>query len=606
MKEDLQTEHQENRPATTENGAISLEETPPIEVEPAKKRRFSFRRSKDNSPDGGEKKHRNGKKRRILILAVIAVVAAGGLVYWHFHSGNTKAETTYTEEAVTRRTITQSLTGSGTLEPANSYTVTTLKEGDVLSANFEEGDTVADGTVLYQIDSSDANTNIEKAQISLNQSQRNYNSAVEKAYVKATVSGSVYSLDVSVGDEVSQGQTIATIRNSNVMNLTVPFPADDVSSFYVGETATVTLDGSFETLTGSIKTISGSNIVKAGNMIVRNVTVTVTNPGGLSNSQTATVSIGGVNCADSGTFSYQADSTVTASSSGTVTAINAKEGSSVKKDQTIVTLGGDDLENSIQSAKENLENAELSLKNTQETLDDYTITSPIAGTIVDKEYKAGDKVESGNTLCKIYDMSYLQMTMSIDELDINKVSVGQTVQITADAVEGKTYEGEVTKVSVAGTTTNGATSYPVTVKITDTDGLLPGMNVDAVIVLSEADDVLSVSSAAINRGDTVLITSDSPSASNAVKKEKAPDGYVYVKVETGVSDDDYIEITSGLQEGDKVAYLKASSSSGETTSSTGLFGGNSSGSRRSESYGGGNNGGGQMPSGGGPSGGPQG
>ena len=50
------------------------------------------------------------------------------------------------------------------------------------------------------------------------------------------------------------------------MNLTVPFPADDVSSFYVGETATVTLDGSFETLTGSIKTISGSNIVKAGNM----------------------------------------------------------------------------------------------------------------------------------------------------------------------------------------------------------------------------------------------------------------------------------------------------------------------------------------------------
>ena len=601
MKEDLQTGLQENRPATTENGAISLEEMPPIEIEPVKKRHFGFRRKKETIPDGGEKKHTGGKKRRWLILAAVALIAVGGLTYWHFHSGSTKSETTYTEEAVTRRTITQSLTGSGTLEPANSYTVTTLKEGDILSADFEEGDTVEDGTILYQIDSSDANTNIEKAQISLNQSQRNYNSAVEKAYVKATVSGSVYSLDVSVGDEVSQGQTIATIRNSSVMTLTVPFPADDVSSFYVGETATITLDGSFETLTGSIKTISGSNIVKTGNMIVRNVTVTVTNPGGLSDSQAATVSIGGVNCADSGTFSYQADSTITASSSGTVTAINAKEGSSVKKNQTIVTLGGDDLENSVQSAKESLENAELSLKNTQETLDDYTITSPIAGTIVDKEYKTGDKVESGDTLCQIYDMSYLQMTMSIDELDISKVSVGQTVQITADAVDGKTYEGEVTKISVAGTTTNGATSYPVTVKITDTDGLLPGMNVDAEIVISEADDVLSVSSASINRGDTVLITSDSPSASNAVKDQKAPDGYVYVKVETGVSDDDYIEITSGLQEGDTVAYLKASSSSGETTSSTGLFGGSTAG-------GGGQmpSGGGQMPSGGGPDGGPQG
>ena len=597
MNEDLQTEIQENRPATAENGAISLEETSPIGTEPVKKRHFGFRRNEEGSPDGGGKKHRGGKKRKWLLLAAIVLIAAAGLAYWHFRSDSAKTETTYTEEDVTRRTITQSLTGSGTLEPANSYTVTTLKEGDITSADFEEGDSVEDGTVLYQIDSSDASTSIEKAQISLNQAKRSYNTTAEKAYVKASVSGSVYSLDVSVGDEVSQGQTIATIRNSSVMNLTVPFPADDVSSFYVGETAAITLDGSFETLTGTIKTISGSNIVNTGNMIVRNVTVTVTNPGGLSSSQTATVSIGGVNCADSGTFSYQADSTVTASSSGTVTAINAKEGSSVKKNQTIVTLGGDDLENSIQSAKESLENAELSLENTQETLDDYTITSPIAGTIVDKEFKTGDKVESGDTLCKIYDLSYLQMTMNIDELDISKVSVGQTVQITADAVEGKTYEGEITKVSVAGTTTNGTTSYPVTVKITDTDGLLPGMNVDAVIVISEADDVLSVSSAAINRGDSVLITKDSPSASNALDQE-APDGYVYVKVETGVSDDDYIEITSGLQEGDKVAYLKATASTDETESSSLLFGGGGTT--------GGGGGGGQMPSGGGPGGGPQG
>ena len=61
-------------------------------------------------------------------------------------------------------------------------------------------------------------------------------------------------------------------------------------------------------------------------------------------------------------------------------------------------------------------------------------------------------MESGKTLCTIYDLSYLEMTLNIDELDISTVEAGQTVQITAEAVEGKTFTGVVTKVSVAGTT----------------------------------------------------------------------------------------------------------------------------------------------------------
>lgn len=184
--------------------------------------------------------------------------------------------------------------------------------------------------------------------------------------------------------------------------------------------------------------------------------------------------------------------------------------------------------------------------------------------MVTKTAKAGDKVEGGSSgaLCTIYDLSYLEMTMNIDELDIGSVAVGQTVEITVDAVEGRTYTGTVTRVSVAGTTSGGITTYPVTVRIDETDGLLPGMNVDAEIVLDQAEDVLAIPSGAVNRGDTVLITADSPSAANALDQE-APEGYVYVSVETGVSDDSYIEILSGLQEGDTVAYIPTSA--GATT-----------------------------------------
>ena len=126
--------------------------------------------------------------------------------------------------------------------------------------------------------------------------------------------------------------------------------------------------------------------------------------------------------------------------------------------------------------------------------------------------------------------------------------------ITADAVEGKTYEGVVTKVSVAGTTSNGYTSYPVTIQIDETDGLMPGMNVEATIVMSSSENTLAIPQDALARGDKVLVTIDSPSAVNALDEE-APEGYVYVPVTTGVSNGDYLEVTSGLQEGDTVAYI---------------------------------------------------
>ena len=521
------------------------------QAEPSKQRKWHLTKPK------------HGKRWLILsVTAVLLLALAGKFLLVQRPAA---AAISYTEESVAKRTITNSLTGSGTLQPANSYTVTTLIEGEVLSANFEEGETVEADTVLYEIDSDDAAANIEKAQISLNQAQRSYESTAENQTVQANSSGTLYTLEVKKGDEVSQGQTIATIRNDSTMTLTVPFPAEDAATFYVGQAAQVTLDGSFETLSGTVETVSGSEVVGTGNTVTRKVTIAVQNPGGLSASQVAAASVNGLGSAGNGTFTYQSESTVTASASGTVTAVHASEGSTVSKGQTLITLGGDDLEDQLQNAADSLRNAELSMENTQKQLENYTITSPISGTIIDKEYKAGDTVESGKTLCTIYDLSYLEMTLSIDELDISTVEVGQAVQITADAVEGKTFTGTVTKVSVAGTTSGGITSYPVAVRIDEADELLPGMNVDAEIVLEEAADTLAIPSSAVTRGSgntsLVLVTQDSPSAANAVEQE-APEGYAYVQVETGISDDSYVQILSGLQEGDTAAYVARSTESG--------------------------------------------
>lgn len=488
-------------------------------------------------------------------LVPLVVVAAAGAVFL-IGGGNKAAsrDVTYAETTPVRQDVSNSLSGTGTLNPANTYTVKSLVDGKILTGGFEEGDKVEEGDVLYTIDSSDASTNLEKASIALQQAQRSYDKTVDRQYVRAEVDGTVSSLKVAKGDEVTSGQEVAVIRDSSKMLLNLLFPAADAANFSVGQSADVVLDGTFETLKGTITAVTGTDELSTGNLLVRTVTIRVNNAGGLTTAQAATASVNGVSSIASATFAYQAERTLTAQASGTVSAINVQEGGAVSKGDIIIELTGDELTESIQSASESLRSAEISMQNQQDNMSNYTITSPISGTIIEKDAKQGDALTSGSTLCVIYDLSYLEMVINVDELQIGALSVGQKVQLTADAVTDKTYVGTVTRVSMKGSSSGGTTTYPITIRIDNTDGLRPGMNANAEIVVAEANNALVVPNAAVIRGGYVLVSKKSPSAANAVEGMDAPDGYVYVKVETGVSDDSYTEIKSGLQEDDTVAY----------------------------------------------------
>lgn len=489
-------------------------------------------------------------------LVPVVVAAAAGAVFLISGGGNKAAsrDVTYAETTPVRQDVSNSLSGTGTLNPANTYTVKSLVDGKILTGGFEEGDKVEEGDVLYTIDSSDASTNLEKASIALQQAQRSYDKTVDLQYVRAEVDGTVSSLKVAKGDQVTSGQEVAVIRDSSKMLLNLLFPAADAANFSVGQSADVMLDGTFETLKGTITAITGTDELSTGNLLVRTVTIRVNNAGGLTTAQAATASVNGVSSIASATFAYQAERTLTAQAGGTVSAINVQEGDAVSKGNILIELTGDDLTESIQSASESLRSAEISMQNQQDNMSNYTITSPISGTIIEKDAKQGDALTSGSTLCVIYDLSYLEMVINVDELQIGALSVGQKVQITADAVADKTYVGTVTRVSMKGSSSGGTTTYPITIRIDDTDGLRPGMNANAEIVVAEANNALVVPNAAVIRGGYVLVSKKSPSAANAVEDMDAPEGYVYVKVETGVSDDSYTEIKSGLQEDDTVAY----------------------------------------------------
>ena len=124
---------------------------------------------------------------------------------------------------------------------------------------------------------------------------------------------------------------------------------------------------------------------------------------------------------------------------------------------------------------------------------------------------------------------------SMSTADIGRISTGQAVSVTSDAAPGRIYEGVVTRINITGTTVNGVTSYPVTIRIDKTEGLLPGMNVDARIVVEDLRDVLLVPVGAVMRNNFVLLQVQGQDPETA--EPGIPAGFVQTEVTLGASND---------------------------------------------------------------------
>ena len=506
------------------------------------------------------------KKRRWpkVVIAVLLVLAA--LFFFVIRpmlgAGKELLAGAYLTSTAQMQEMTVSVSSTGTIQPIDSYNVSGMVTGEVLEAPFEVGDQVEKGDVLYRIDPGSAETALQQAQLSVQQAQLNYDSIVDGLNPKASGAGVVQKLHVKKGDLVSAGSPIADISDTSTMTLTVPFQSADAQRIAVGSSAQVTLAGTLETLTGTVESVANADLVGNGGALVRQVKIRVQNPGALTTSTTATAKVGSIACAGSGTFEANLTQTVVATGSGEVVSLNVSAGSRVSAGQVLATLGGSSAQTSLENASISLQNAQLSLQNAQDALDNYTITAPISGTVIEKNFKTGDTIDNnsltaaGGTLAVLYDMSTLTFEMKIDEKDINKVQVGQEVTITADAVEGVTFSGVVDTVNINGTTVSGQTNYPVTVVINDPQDLKPGMNVSADIIVERAGTVLCVPVDAVNRG------SDKPTVQVAQEGALDENGNVVdpSKLETrevtlGRNDNDNIEITSGLSEGEIVVWV---------------------------------------------------
>ena len=497
------------------------------------------------------------KKRRKWIKRVLVIAAVLALLFWivvrPMLGGTAAVSGAYQTAQVQRQDLTVSVSGSGTVTPIESYQVSALVTGEILESPFEDGDQVEKDQLLYRIDPGSAQTALQQAQLSVQQAQMNYDTLASSLQVKAIGGGVVQTLHVQEGDLVSAGTAIADITDTSTMTLTVPFQAADAAHISAGQTAQVTLSGTLETLSGTVESVASADQVGNGGALVRQVKIRLTNPGALTETTSATARVGTYACAAGGTLSPRLRQTITAAASGEITSLNVSVGSRVSAGTVLAAIGGESAENSLADAALAVQNAQLSLQSAQEALDSYTITSPISGTVIEKNLKAGYQLNGGDSgaMAVIYDLSQLELQMDVSELDIGQIQPGQTVEITAEALPGQTFTGVVEKVSVNGTTTDGFTTYPVTILLSEYGDLNPGMNVSAHIIVERSENALCVPAEAVNSDGTVLVAGEGAFAEDGVtiadpsKIESRP-------VTLGRGNQDYVEITSGLEEGETV------------------------------------------------------
>lgn len=357
--------------------------------------------------------------------------------------------------------------------------------------------------------------------------------------ITSLVSGTITETPLNAGEQVRAGELVYKIDDTNAQ-LAVQMAENDVKRAKVDDSDS----GSSQQLriyANASGTISDLNI-SAGSSITGGKIATITQANGTEFALIPNVT-------------------------GTVQSVNVRNGSTVESGQVVATLKSDGSGSSKEGRELDIASCELALEQANKELEKYKIAAPIDGTILVKNAKIGDNVNANQTdkpLMVIADMSKMKFNIEVDELEIWNIELGQTVVITANALPGQTFSGEITNIAGEGEKKgDGVTAYAVEITISDPGKIKSGMNVDAKIIINSAINVLSVPERTLYESDgtnALVITNSNSAEEDAVMNPaeypniNVPEGYKLVKVQYGVSDGTNVEIISGLSVGDTVLY----------------------------------------------------
>lgn len=517
-------------------------------------------------------------KYKIISVIIIAAILFGG--YFGYQKiKNKNAAVRYVTAAAEKGTIITSVSGSGQISASNQTDVKSKVSGDAIYVGVKNGQEVKTGTLLVQLDDSDAKktvrdaeANLESAKLSLEKlegpeglavprNKQNAQDDLKKAYddefntvanafidLPTVMTGlqnvlfgydftqSQWNIDFyadavrTYDEKVSQYRDDAytkyqAARTAYNQNFQTYKSTDRYSSTDVVEALTSQTYETTKIIADAIK--SANNLIQfyKDKLTERNLT-----PRTLADTHLTNLN----------TYMGKANTHL----------VNLLSAQNTIKDDKDAILNAD---LDIKSQELSIQQKENALLDAKEKLADYFIYAPFGGVITEVSVKKGDSV-SGSTVLAVLLAKQRIAEISLNEVDVAKVKVGQKVNLTFDAVSDLTISGEVEEIDTIGAVTQGVVTYGVKIIFdTQDERVKPGMSVSTAIITDVRQDVIVVSSSAVKVSGTIQYV-----------EVLNGDTIQNQSVETGLSNDTMTEIISGLNEGDKVVTQTISAGTAKT------------------------------------------
>ncbi len=559
------------------------------------------------------------------MASLIVVVVLGGGYYVYAKATSTEGQSLYTVGAVEKTTIIASVSASGQVSSSNQLDLTADVSGNLTYVGVKPGQKIGTGAVIARVDSADAQralrdalTNVENAKLSLEklqkpasgltltQAQNALASAqdskttaqenVQKAYSDAY--GDIVSVFLDAPDMIAslEGMLIATEAGRSQWNIDVyanaiaqsapqatSYRNDAYDKFIAAKASynsTYANYQKFGTTPTSAETDAMlsqtaemleklSTAIRSTEAFIRLYTTTVEaqNRTVLPSASDDLSELGGLNTKAATHVGAITGDVSTLKS--TVNSLASADRSITEKQQSLADVqdGPDELD--VRTAELTLRQREDAVLDARATLADYSIRAPFSGTIASVTAKAGQRISNGGAVATLVTDKKIA-TLSLNEVDATKVSLGDKATLTFDALEDLTLTGEVAEIDTIGEVTQGVVSYEVKISFDSQDERVkPGMTVNASIQTDAKTDVLSVPSSAVktqNGSSYVLVFDpvlDTSAGAVGIAADREP---ARIDVETGITDDTNIEILSGLTEGQQIVVR--TTTGGATTNTT--------------------------------------
>lgn len=518
-------------------------------------------------------------------LSILALVLLGVGAYFLFKS-DAVAEVRYVTTTVTKETIVSSITGSGQIEASNQIDLKARSSGEITYVGVKPGDVVKKGKTLFSLDARDAARTVRNAETDLETAQLE----LEK-FTKTPDSVDVLEIKTAIANaEKTKADADKSVKDAykNLLNSSIAAVSTDTSS----NQSAPTISGSYTKGVDVKILISVYDASDGGYFSASSIPAGIVSGTGII-SATVPQPIG-----DSGLYIKFASTQVT-QPTWTITLPNksasnydsnytAYQNALTSKDKTIadadlvIAQNNKKMDELYKPDELELRSKQLVVRQKQDALtdaradlSDYYITAPFDGTIASVVGKLGDT--ASGTLGTIITKQKIAK-ISLNEVDVAKIKLGQKATLTFDAIEDFTLTGEVAEIDTVGTVSQGVVSYNVKIAFdTQDDRVKPGMSVTGAIITDVKQDVLSVPNSAIKtkNGNTYVETFAQALPTTDTQGSLSPVPPTQQTVEIGISNDTTTEIISGVAEGTIVVSrtITASTAKAAATSAPSLLGG---------------------------------